>query len=188
MLRQQAERWWAVALRGLVAVVFGVVTLAWPNLTLAAIILLYGAFALADGVLGIVALLLGRRRPGPRWAQVLDSLLSIAAGLIALLWPGITSLALIWLIAAWALAKGILQVVLGVRLRGQVSRPWLLVLAGVLSLILGVIYVIFPQAGILSLVWVLGVFALLHGVSLIARGFLLRDVDRELGGEAGARA
>src|SRR5690606_10563107 len=103
MLRQQTERWWAVALRGLVAVIFGVVALVWPNLTLAAIVVLYGVFAIADGATGLVTLLFGFRRVGPRWFQLLDALLSIAAGLIALLWPGITSLALIWLIAAWAL-------------------------------------------------------------------------------------
>lgn len=178
MIQLHAERWWAVVLRGLVAVLFGAVTLIWPNLTLAALIIMYGVFALADGAMGLIGLLSGRRGSGPRWAHLVDALLSIAAGLIALLWPGITSLALLWLVAAWALARGLLQVVLAISQRDRLARPWLLVLAGVLSLLLGVVYAIFPQAGILSLVWILGVFAVLHGVALIARGLMLRDVNR----------
>lgn len=147
MLRQQSERWWAVTLNGVVALIVGVVTLLWPGITLGALIVIFGIFTLADGVLGLGALLFGARRVGPWWLRLLGSLLSIAAGLIALLWPGITSLALLWLVAAWALAKGILQIVIAVRYREHLARTWLLVLAGAVSLILGIVYVLFPGGG-----------------------------------------
>lgn len=186
MPRQQSERWWAVTLNGVVALIVGVVTLLWPGITLGALIVIFGIFTLADGVLGLGALLFGARRVGPWWLRLLGSLLSIAAGLIALLWPGITSLALLWLVAAWALAKGILQIVIAVRYREHLARTWLLVLAGAVSLILGIVYVLFPGAGILSLVWLLGIFAIVYGGALIARGLLLRDVNRAFKGEARA--
>lgn len=120
------------------------------------------------------------------WAVTLNGVVALIVGVVTLLWPGITSLALLWLVAAWALAKGILQIVIAVRYREHLARTWLLVLAGAVSLILGIVYVLFPGAGILSLVWLLGIFAIVYGGALIARGLLLRDVNRAFKGEARA--
>src|SRR5690554_5620824 len=139
MLRTRAERWWAVALRGLAAVILGVVALLWPNLTLGALIVLFGIFVLADGAVGIFGLLSGLQRSRPWWVQLLEALLSIAAGLVALLWPALTSVALLWVIAVWAIARGLLQVILAVRFREWLPRPWMLGVAGALSLLLGIV-------------------------------------------------
>ena len=165
MLRREAQRWWVVALRGLAAVVFGVVAFVWPNLTLAAIIVLYGAFAVTDGVLGLVGLLFGLRRVVPQWFQAVDALLSLVAGLIAWFWPGLTSIALVWIIAAWALARGILQLVLAVRLRESLANPWTLVLVGVLSLILGVVF----RDDLVAPIAIIGVVLVIGGAFLASR-------------------
>lgn len=181
MAREVLDRWWAVVLRGAVAVLFGAATLIWPGLTLGVLIVLYGIYAVVDGAFGLLGLLSGARPEHPWWVRLLDALVSLGAGLVALFWPGITSLALLWLVAGWALAKGVLQIILAVSLRRRMSNVRLLALAGVISVILGIVYVLFPQAGILSLVWVLGLYALVYGIVLFARGLALRVARRALG-------
>ena len=180
MLRRMLDSWWTVVLRGVLALLIGVATLIWPDLTLAVLIILFGVYALIDGLLSWVELLARRPNPRPRWVRFLSGLLGVVAGLIALFWPGITSLALLWLIATWAILRGILEITVAVTLRRHLQNTWLLILAGVLSVILGVIYFIFPGAGILSLVWMLGAYLILVGIVLLARGFTLRSVRRRL--------
>lgn len=173
MLRSFLDNWWAIALRGALAVLFGLMALIWPGITLGALILLYGVFVLADGILAVIGLIAGPRREA-WWVQLLWGLLSIAAGLVALFWPGITALALLVVIASWAIVTGVLEVAAAIRLRREIENEWLLGLAGAASVLLGIVFLVAPSAGILSLVWLLGIYALVFGALLIAFGFRLR--------------
>src|SRR4051794_34974783 len=137
-----ARNWWALALRGLFAVLFGIAAFAWPGITLGALVLLYGAYAFVDGVFAIAAALAGRTEGLPWWALLLEGVFGIAAGVIAFAWPGITALALLFLISAWAVVTGVFEIVAAVRLRKEIRGEWLLALSGVLSVLFGVALVV----------------------------------------------
>lgn len=168
------ENWWAVALRGVAGVLFGIFALIAPGLSLAALVLAFGAFALVDGVFAIVAAARRRGVSDRWWMLLLEGVASVVIGGVTLLLPGITALALLLLIAARALVSGVLQIVAAVRLRKVISGEWLLVLGGTASLAWGVLLVVFPGAGALALVLWIGAFALVTGALLIALAFRLR--------------
>lgn len=169
------RNWWAVALRGLAGILFGIITFVSPGISLAALVLLFGAYAFADGVLSIVSAV--RRRGADRWwLLLLQGIVGIGAGVVTLLWPGITALALLFVIAAWALVGGVLQVAAAIRLRKVITGEWLLALSGVLSIALGVLLVLFPGPGALALVIWIGAYAFVFGILLLVLGFRLRGL------------
>ncbi|HEX5575883.1 MAG TPA: HdeD family acid-resistance protein [Gemmatimonadales bacterium] len=169
------RNWWAVALRGLAGILFGIITFVSPGISLAALVLLFGAYAFADGVLSIVSAV--RRRGADRWwLLLLQGIVGIGAGVITLLLPGITALALLVVIAAWALVGGVLQVAAAIRLRKVITGEWLLALSGVLSIALGVLLVLFPGPGALALVIWIGAYAFVFGILLLVLGFKLRGL------------
>lgn len=178
MLQHATRYWWALALRGLLAVLFGLAAFFWPGLSIAALVFLFGFYALSDGLFAIVAGVRLRKHSDRWWTFLLQGLLSIGAGVATLLWPAITALVLLLVIAFWAIATGVLQIVLAVALRRELEREWLLIVSGVLSVVFGVLLVVSPGAGILTLVWLVGTYALLFGVSLIALGFRLRKLGK----------
>ena len=177
-----ARNWWAVALRGVAALIFGILTAVWPEISLAALVLLFGIYAIVDGIFNVISAV--RERQGERrwWALLLEGLVSIAAGVFTLVVPGLTALALVYVIAGWAIVTGVLEVAAAAMLRRQVHGEWRLVLSGVLSLILGVMVAIWPGAGALAMVLWIGAYAILFGVLLIALGFRLRRLRLELPG------
>lgn len=181
MVRMLLQNWWAVALRGVVAVLFGIMALALPALTVTTLVILFGAFALVDGVFALCALIFGKRR-SQLVVQLVEALISILAGLVALAMPGLTALAFLFVIAAWAVLSGIFQVVMAVRLRKAIDNEWLLALGGVLSVILGIVFFARPGVGVLSLAWLLGVYAVVFGIVLVALGFRLRGLRGRLQG------
>jgi uncharacterized membrane protein HdeD (DUF308 family) len=169
------RNWWAVALRGLAGILFGIITFVSPGISLAALVLLFGAYAFADGVLSIVSAV--RRRGADRWwLLLLQGIVGIGAGVVTLLWPGITALALLFVMAAWALVGGALQVAAAIRLRKVITGEWLLALSGVLSIALGVLLVLFPGPGALALVIWIGAYAFVFGILLLVLGFKLRGL------------
>jgi uncharacterized membrane protein HdeD (DUF308 family) len=168
-----ARNWWAVLLRGIAAALFGLLTLLAPALSLAALVLVFGAYAFVDGVLALVSVVRGRAG-GPWWAVVLEGLAGVAAGVVTLLWPGITVLALLYLVAAWAFVTGVLEVAAAVRLREVIEGEWLLALSGVASIALGVLLALFPGPGAVALVIWIGAWALVSGVLMTALGVRLR--------------
>ncbi len=172
--------WWSLLLRGLVAVAFGVLSLIWPQLSLAVLVLLVGAFLFVDGALGIWAAVRGRREESRWWLLLIDGLLGVGIGVVTFLWPGITALALLYLIAAWAVLTGILEIVAAVRLREVIEGEWLLGLAGVLSVIFGLGIALFPGAGAVALVAVIATFAILYGAILIALAFKVKKLQHLL--------
>ncbi|QUQ72053.1 HdeD family acid-resistance protein [Kutzneria sp. CA-103260] len=173
MVELLTRNWWLVALRGALAVIFGIVTLAWPGMTLLALIFLWGFYALVDGVSSIA---LGAAVRGHRWSNVLIGVVGVLAGLVAIMLPGETAVVLLVIIAIWAIVAGVVQVIAGVALRRAMPHAWFLIVTGALTLILGVVLLFNPGAGALALVTTIGVFALIWGVSLILMAFRLRGL------------
>jgi uncharacterized membrane protein HdeD (DUF308 family) len=136
LLHALARHWWLLLLRGICAILFGVLAFVWPGITLLTLVLLYGAFALVDGVLALAEAVMGGA-PAPRWWLALVGLLGIAVGILTFAWPGITALVLLLFIAGWAIATGILQIVGAIRLRKEIDNEWLLIASGVVSIIFG---------------------------------------------------
>jgi uncharacterized membrane protein HdeD (DUF308 family) len=136
--------------------------------------ILYGAFALIDGVLALAASFTSRSDTVPRWWLVLTGILGIAAGLIAMFWPGITALVLIMFIGAWAIVRGVMEILAAIQLRKQIEGEWLLVLAGVLSVLFGLGVLIFPGTGALALIWLIAIYAIAIGIVMIMLALRLR--------------
>ena len=172
------RNWWIVALRGVGGILFGILTFVAPDISLAALVLLFGAYAFIDGVLAVVSALRGRGGK-KRWiVLLLQGVAGIAAGVLTVLWPGVTALALLYLIAAWALVTGAFEVAAAIRLRKAIDDEWLLALDGIASVALGVLLMLFPGPGTLALVLWLGAYALVSGVLLLALGLRLRSLKR----------
>ena len=167
------RHWWVVALRGLAAIIFGVLAFILPGPTLAVLIVLYGAYAIVDGVLALYAAV---RSGDNRWTFVIEGVIGIAAGLVAFVWPGITALALLFVIAAWAMLTGIMEVIAGVRLRRAIDNEWMLIIAGLLSIVFGILLIAQPGAGALAIVWLIGVYAVAFGIALLALSWRLRGL------------
>ena len=152
------RNWWLVVLRGIAAIVFGVLAFVWPGLTLLTLVLFWGAFALVDGVLALVAAIRGGS-PMPRWWLAIVGLAGVVAGFLTFAWPGITALVLLIFIATWAIVLGIFEIVGAIRLRKEIEGEWLLILNGAISVLFGLVLLWRPDAGALAVVWIIGAYA-----------------------------
>ena len=186
MLDVLRRSWWVHVLRGVGAVLFGLIALLWPDITVGALVLVFGAYAVVDGIFEIVGAFMGGTANESRLFRILRGVISIIAGIVAFAWPGITALALLYVVAIWALIIGVAEIVAAIRLRREIEGEWLLGISGLLSIVFGIIAILFPGAGILSLTWLLGIYAILFGVTLIALGFELRSWLRNRGPRAPA--
>ena len=173
MVHALAKNWWLLLLRGIAAIIFGLLAFAWPGLTLVTLILFYGAFALVDGVLAIAAAITGGV-PGSRWWLAIVGLLGIAAGLVTFLTPGLTALVLLFFIAGWAIVTGVFEIIGAIKLRKEIDIEWLLILGGIISVLFGVSMMLAPGAGALALVWVIGAYSVVLGVIFVALALRLR--------------
>jgi len=181
--------WWLFVLRGVAAIAFGLAAIVWPGLTLLTLIYLFGAFALVDGVF---ALAMGAPhifdRQSHGWSTVLRGLTGIIIGLISFSFPGLTALALVFLIAAWAILVGVLEFSAAIRLREEIQGEWALALVGIVSVLFGLALIAFPRSGALAVVWTIGIFAILSGISQLFLGFRLRKLRQQTAPVAGSRA
>jgi uncharacterized membrane protein HdeD (DUF308 family) len=178
MSRALIANWWVLALRGLLGVIFGLMALFFPASTMLALVLLFSAYAVVDGVFSIFAAIRAARQ-GQQWGLLaLQGLASIAAGVIAFLWPGITVLAFVLLIAAWSIVSGVLFVALAFRVDNNRERWWLAI-GGIASLIYGALMAVAPMLGALVLTWWLAAYTLVIGVALIVLAFRLRSRGNE---------
>lgn len=178
LLRIMAASWWLLLLRGLAGIVFGILALLWPGLTVMALLIVFGVYAILDGILALITGFRRRSMDERWWAWALDGILSIAIGLMALFWPAATALAFVIWIAAWAIVAGGFRIYAAIRLRREIEGEWALALSGVLLVIWGVLIVLVPAAGLLSLAWLIGIFALLIGVTMLVLAFRLRRLGR----------
>jgi uncharacterized membrane protein HdeD (DUF308 family) len=175
MVELLARRWWALALRGLLAVLFGILTFIIPGLTLFSLVLLFGAYAILEGVFNVISAM---RAPRDHWPLLLEGIVGIIAGFLTFAWPGITALILLYVIGFWAIFTGVLEIAAGIRLRKYIDNEWLLILMGVLSVGFGLLLLVFPGAGALAIVLWIGAYALVFGIALIALAFRLRPLAR----------
>jgi len=176
-----ATNWWALVIRGLAGIIFGVLALAWPGITLVALVFLFAGYALVDGVTSLVGAVRAMERH-ERWGVlVLEGIVGIGAALVTMAWPGITALALVYVIAAWAIITGALEIAAAIRLRRHIRGEWLLILGGIASLAFGILLMIAPLAGALVIaIWV-GAYSLFFGVMLVALGLRLKSWGRTSG-------
>jgi uncharacterized membrane protein HdeD (DUF308 family) len=178
-LPAETGHWWALALRGAIAILFGLAAFLRPGIALEALILLFGAYALVDGVFSIVGVFGGTRGGTPRWLLFLEGVVSILAGLIALIFPGLTAVALLYLVAAWAVVTGLAQIATAIRLRQEIRGEWALTLGGIISVLFGLILAVLPAVGILSLIWLVGAYAVAFGVLLLITALQVRGRDNQ---------
>ena len=168
--------WWLVLLRGIAAIVFGLLAWAWPGATLITLTLFWGAYALVDGIAALWSSWHARGSGKAMWQVVLIGVLGVAAGIFTFVAPGITAIALLVLIAIWAIANGVFQIAAAIRLRKEISNEWLLILSGVLSVAFGVLMILSPGAGAMAVLWLIGAFAVAYGVLLVLFAFKLRKL------------
>jgi uncharacterized membrane protein HdeD (DUF308 family) len=174
VLNQLARSWWLVLLRGIAGIVFGVLALAWPGITLLMLVLFYGAYALVDGVFSLIAAFAGKGEGAPTWWLILVGILGIVAGLVTFFLPGISAVVLILVIGAWAVVCGIFEIIGAIQLRKEIDNEWLLILSGIVSVLFGLGVLIFPGAGALALIWLIATFAIAFGILWIVLAFRLR--------------
>jgi uncharacterized membrane protein HdeD (DUF308 family) len=182
MFNLMTQNWWAIALRGLVAVLFGIAAFMWPGITLWMLVALFGAYALVDGIFAVIEAF---RRDVERerwWALLFEGVVGIAIGVLTFSWPRLTAMGLLYLIAFWAIVTGVFEVITAVRLRHEIRGEWMMALIGILSMAFGFLLVAFPLAGALSVVLMIGAFVFASGVLMIALAFKLRSL-RAPGGE-----
>ena len=178
-LRELAENWWLLLLRGVAAIAFGLLAFLWPDLTLLTLIFLWGLYAIADGIIALWAAIASKGGEiAPRWWLAVVGIAGIVAGALAFVWPGMTALVLLLFIASWAIVIGILQIWGAIRLRREIEGEWLLGLSGLLSVAFGIVMFAQPGAGALAVVWLIGWFAILAGCVYIALAFQLKKHKR----------
>jgi len=174
MVEILARYWWAFIARGVLAVVLGVLVFAWPAITIAALIIVFGVYIFVDGIFLIIKAIGGWKSRDDRWLLLLEGLLGIGIGVITFFAPGVTAISLLFFIAAWSLTTGILEIVGAIRLRKEIQGEVWWILSGIASVLFAVLLMIFPGAGILTLTWLLGIYAIVFGVLLIALGIRVR--------------
>jgi uncharacterized membrane protein HdeD (DUF308 family) len=161
-------------IRGIVGVAIGALAILWPGITLAVLVGIFGFYAILDGITNLM-LGLSRREPHTgSWAQAVQGAFGVCAGVLALLWPGVTALVLVLFIGAWAIVTGVLEIIAAVRLRRVIAGEWLLALSGCMSVLFGILVFAFPGAGAVSIAWILGVYTVAAGMVLIMLGLRLR--------------
>jgi uncharacterized membrane protein HdeD (DUF308 family) len=168
--------WWLLVLRGVFAVAFGILAFVKPDITLAALVLVFGAYALINGLFTLgVTLRAPQGMPG-KGMLVLLGLLGVAAGVLTFVYPGITALSLLIVIAWWAILTGIFEIAASVKLRKELTNEWVLILSGALSVAFGILLIAKPNAGALSIIWLIGIYAVLYGILLLTLAFRLKGL------------
>lgn len=173
MLELLSRRWHLVVLRGVVAILFGIIAIAWPEITVLALALLWGVYLLMDGIASIV---MGMGRGTDRMYMILIGVLGVVAGVLSLVWPQITVVVLLVLIAVWAIVAGILQIAAAIRLRKVINNEWFLAITGAVMLILGLLLIVQPAEGAIGLLIAIATFAIAWGVVLVVLGLRLRQL------------
>ncbi|MEV5571835.1 HdeD family acid-resistance protein [Spirillospora sp. NPDC052269] len=179
MIGQLSRHWWALLVRGVFAILFGVLALFWPGITVWALTILFGVYALVDGVTALAGAFSGVEGESRGWLAV-AGVCGILLGLMAFIWPGVTALVLLLLIASWALIVGVLEIIGAIRLRAQLDDVWLLALAGAVSVLFGLVLFIWPVSGAIAVAWLIGLFAIVMGAVMVGAAFRLRKLGEHI--------
>ena len=177
-----SRAWWSLLLRGIVAIAFGLLTWLKPGISLTALVLVFGVYALTDGVLALAAAFSGRRTEEDWWVIMLIGALGVGVGILTLTHPGATALALLFYIAIWAIGKGVLEIVAAIHLRREIQNEWLLILGGVASVGFGALLLARPGAGALAVLGLIGLYALVIGAVLVVFAFKARKFGKQIMG------
>ncbi len=176
-----ARNWWLVALRGLLAILFGAAAFVWPGLTWLVLILMFGVYAILDGIFAMVSGIFQSRYSPRWWVFLVEGFISLIAGVIVLLQPGLAGIALVIVIAVWAVLTGLLEVIAAIRLRREIRNEWMMGFGGFLSILLGLLMLFQPAAGGLVITLMVGAYALIFGILLVALSLRLRSFNRRPG-------
>lgn len=171
---QLAGAWWLVLVRGICAIIFGILVLVWPVPALLTLVIFFGAYAMVNGIFTLVSAF--RHDAESKGWLITSGIIGILAGLVAFVWPGKTSLVLLFIIAFWAIFTGIAEIAGGIRLRKVIDNEWMLIVGGVLSVIFGFLLLIWPGAGALTLTWLIGLFALMYGIAMVFLSFRVKKL------------
>lgn len=174
------DQWWVVLLQGVFAVIFGVTAWVWPDLTVATLVILFGAFSFASGLMAFWAAYAQHQLGRSPWPFIFRGLIGVATGVVVAVWPDISAVSLFYLVAAWAIVIGFYEILAAVALRKVIDNEWFLALAGIASIAFGVLAVIYPGDGAVALVWTIGIYAVAYGALLIGLGFRLHGWGRQL--------
>ena len=180
MLQVMAPNWWMVLVRGSAAILFGIALLLAPVIALFTLVLLWSAYTLVDGILAVISGFRNRAMNRNWWVIVLEGIVSIIAGIGAFLYPGITALVLLYIIAAWALITGVLKIMTAIQLRKEIEGEFWLGLGGLASIVFGLLLILNPGAGILNVLTIVSVYAIVFGIVLIFLAFRLRGFATDL--------
>ena len=172
------RNWWFLLIRGIAAIIFGIAAFAWPGMSIALLVMVFGAYVLVDGVMGVIDSIRYRDRLSNWWLWLLEGVLGVAVGLLTLLMPGVTAYLLVIFIAAWSIIGGILRIVAAINLRKEIEIEWFLALGGAVSVLFGVLLMVVPAAGSLSLGWLIGMWAVLLGALFVMLAFRLRAAGK----------
>lgn len=175
-----SRTWWVLMLRGVIAIVFGILIWREPEISIAVLVLFFGAFLLVDGVLGAYSAIAERKDHDDWWVLLLWALVSAGVGVLTLVAPGITALALLFYIIIWAVATGVLQIVAGIRLRKEIKGEWFLILGGLISVAFGAFLMVQPAAGALAMAWLIAIYAILFGALLVILAFKARTFGKQI--------
>lgn len=175
MLDTLARNWWLLIIRGVAAIIFGILAFVWPGITLVALVILFGAYIFVDGVFALIAVVTGNKSGQQWWMLLLEGVLGILTGIITFIFPAMTGFVLLYLIAGWAVATGLLEIIAAIRLRKEISNEWLLGLSGVVSILFGLLIAFWPLEGAIAMAWMLGTYALIFGGLMIVLAFRLRN-------------
>lgn len=173
---ETTRHWWSYAVRGVAAVLFGVLAIVWPLMTLLTLVVLFGAFAVVSGVVTLISVMRGGHPAESRPWALASGALSIVAGVVAWLWPGITTFALLMLIAAFAVLIGAMEIAAALRRRGNGETEWMYLAYGGLAVLFGILMFMWPGSGALALTWLIGIFAIVYGAALLVLAYRIRDV------------
>lgn len=172
--KRLARNWWTLALRGILAIIFGLAALFLPEITLTALVFCFAAFALGGGILLAIAGFKDHLTNIHGWLLVIEGAIGIAVGVMAFIWPGITALVLLYLIAAWAIVTGLFEIIAANHLRREIENEWLLIAAGIASLTFGILLIIWPVVGALAILWMIAAYAIVFGVLMLLLALKLR--------------
>lgn len=172
MIDDYLGHWWVLTLRGVLALIFGIMAVAWPGITLVVLAIVFGAYAIVDGVLAAVAAT--RAAKGQRAPLILLAIAGLLFGIMCVVWPGLTVLVIALLIGIWAIVTGVMDIVTAIRMRKEIRGEWLHVLAGALSVLFGLLVLAWPATGALTIALIIGIYAILAGIALIVLSFRVR--------------